>query len=112
MPPLYPILRPIHSTNQHIAHKKSPHKPGSAARYGYDQEKKEDRVEFVPCVLFNPSEKLQSLLAEEGKGMRIELQGRVATSKFEADGETRFSTEVVVDKRSLKIVSAKDSLPY
>jgi len=83
-----------------------------AARYGYDQEKKEDRVEFVPCVLFNPSEKLQSLLTEEGKGMRIELQGRVATSKFEADGETRFSTEVVVDKRSLKIVSTKDTLPY
>ena len=44
-------------------------------------------------------------LVAEGKGVFVEFEGRVHTSKFEADGETKYSTEVVVDKRSVNIVT-------
>lgn len=83
-----------------------------AATYGYDKENKKDRVEFVPCVLFDPGEKLTEIMTEDGKGMQIELEGRVATSRFERDGEDHYSTEVIVEKRSFKIISNHEPLPY
>ena len=39
-----------------------------AAGCGYDTRAKKERVEFVPCVLFNPPEELMLLLSQEGKG--------------------------------------------
>lgn len=75
-----------------------------ATKYGYDREAKQDRVEFVPCVLFNPSQAQEELLTQEGKGLFVELQGRVSTSQFEKDGEKKFSTEVIVNKGTFNIV--------
>ena len=77
-----------------------------AAKYGYDKENEKDRVEFVPCVLFTPpNDKLGIFLAGEGKGVFVEFEGRVCTSQFEKDGETKYSTEVIVDKRTFNIVT-------
>ena len=75
-----------------------------AAGCGYDTRAKKERVEFVPCVLFNPPEKLMLLLSQEGKGILAEVQGRVSTSKFEAEGETKYSTQVIVDPKKFYIV--------
>lgn len=82
-----------------------------AARYGYDKENKKDRVEFVPCVLFDPGEKLIDMMTTNGKGMQIELEGRIKTSKYERDGKNHYSTEVIADKRSFKIISNHEELP-
>ena len=76
-----------------------------AARYGYNSKESKELVEFVPCVMFEPSENQEKFLAEEGKGVFVEFQGRVSTSKYEVDGQTKYSTQVVVDKRSFHIVT-------
>lgn len=76
-----------------------------AAKYGYNRDAEKERVEFLPCVIFNPSEAMEELLTKEGKGVFVEFQGRVATSTFEADGETKYSTEVVVNTASFNIVT-------
>jgi single-stranded DNA-binding protein len=81
-----------------------------AAKYGYDSKEEKERVEFVPCVLFTPpNDKLGIFLAAQGKGVFVEFEGRVHTSKFEKDGETKYSTEVVVDNRTLNIITRQDS---
>ncbi len=82
-----------------------------AARYGYDKENKKDRVEFVPCVLFDPGEKLIDMMTTNGKGMQVELEGRVKTSKYERNGKDQYNTEVIADKSSFKIISSHEPLP-
>ena len=64
------------------------------------------KVEFVPCVLFNPPKELEILLTQKGKGIPVEIQGRVSTSKFEVKGEVKYSTQVIVDKGNLNIVGS------
>ena len=76
-----------------------------ASKYGYDKENNKDRVAFVPCVIFRPTDNLVNLLTENGKGMFVELQGRVSTSRFEVNGEVKYSTEVIVNKRNFNIVN-------
>ena len=74
-----------------------------AAKYGYD--KHGELVEFVPCVVFTPpNDKLGIFLAGQGKGVFVEFAGRVASATYKTKGETKYRTEVIVDKRSLTIV--------
>ena len=75
------------------------------AQYGYDVKAEKPRIEYVPCVMFNPGEKLTELLATQGKGMMVEFQGRVSTSKFEANGEVQYRTEVVVSLATFCILN-------
>lgn len=70
-----------------------------ACRSGYDPATKKPRVDFVPCVFFNASDKLRALLMDSGKGKPVELRGRISTSSFESNGERKFATEVLVDAR-------------
>ena len=49
---------------------------------------------------------MQKLLMENSKGLLIGLEGRVNTSKFESKGITKYSTEVIADERSLRILQA------
>ena len=65
---------------------------------------KNSRVEFIPCVLFNPPEEIEAFLKNEGKGVPVKFEGRVATSKFQVDGENRYSTEVIVDEKTFSIM--------
>ena len=41
---------------------------------------------------------------EYPKGVLIGLEGRVNTSKFESKGQTKYSTEVIADERSIQIL--------
>jgi hypothetical protein len=61
-------------------------------------------VTQVPCVLFAPPDELSKKLTSDGKGMRIALQGRVSTSKFDGDnGEVVVRTEVLVFTNSVEL---------
>jgi hypothetical protein len=62
-----------------------------------DSENKE-RVNHVPCVLFNPTPELEQALANGGEGRPVELQGRVATW---GENNGKSGAEVVVFNRSL-----------
>ena len=68
-----------------------------------DGEQKE-RVNFVPCVVFNPSPELEQKLVVQGKGLYVELEGRIASSSYEANGDKKYQTEVIVFNRSLTFV--------
>ena len=76
-----------------------------AAPSGYDAKNKKERTEFAPCVYFNPSEKLQELLLREGKGKLVEVQGNIATSSYEKDGNRIWATEVRVDPRGFQFLA-------
>lgn len=67
-------------------------------RDGHDDGDVKERVNQVPCVLFNPSPDLERMLTEEGKGLQVELQGRIATW---GENGNKSGAEVVVFNRSL-----------
>ena len=70
---------------------------------GHNKKTDKDRLAFVPCVVFKPSQTLVQMLTEHFDGMVIGLEGRVNTSKFETkEGQTKYSTEVVVDQGSIQ----------
>ncbi len=76
---------------------------GVETRDGQDDSESKERVNLVPCVLFNPSADLETLLSQEG--VRVEFQGRVS-SWSNGNGDRRGSAEVVVFNRSLNVVRA------
>ena len=67
-------------------------------RDGHDDGDAKERVNQVPCVLFNPSPDLEQTLTERGEGLRVELQGRIATW---GENGSKSGAEVVVFNRSL-----------
>ena len=75
-----------------------------AAKAGWDDNEQKDRVSYVPVVVFNPSEDLVQSLVNNGKGTYVELEGRVTSSSYEANGERKFTTEVVAFNRSITLL--------
>jgi hypothetical protein len=67
-------------------------------RDGHDDSENKERVNQVPCVLFGPAPELEQRLIFNGEGLKVELQGRVA-SWGENNGKS--GAEVVVFNRSL-----------
>ena len=67
--------------------------------YGWDDEKKRERVAFVPCVVFNPEERLSNQLTKDGKDRYVECEGRINRSKLPNNGGYR--TEVIVKTGTL-----------
>lgn len=76
-----------------------------ATKVGYDTEKKEDRVEFVPITAFGISDALQEYLK---KGKTISVQGRVGTDRFEKDGQTQYSTTVKVNSAAIRLLGGNN----
>jgi single-stranded DNA-binding protein len=72
-------------------------------RSGGEDGDKNERVCFVPCIVFNPSPELERQLVTDGKGLHVELEGRINSSSYEVNGERKFQTEVVVFNRSITI---------
>ena len=70
-------------------------------RDGHDEGEMKERVNQVPCVLFGPTPELEQTLSSGGEGLRVELQGRVATW---GDNNGKSGVEVVVFNRSLTFV--------
>ena len=67
-------------------------------RDGHDDGDAKERVNQVPCVLFNPSPELEQRLTKEGESLPVELQGRIATW---GENGNKGGAEVVVFNRSL-----------
>ncbi len=82
-----------------------------ACQSGYDSEAKQAKVEFIPCVLFRAPEKLRALLVREGKGKPVEFRGRVITSSYDKNGETRYVTEIVADLREFQLLRLGSTQP-
>jgi len=53
--------------------------------------------------VFNPPAELQQLLTTNGKGLSVELQGRISISRFDEKAEPRANGEVVVYTKSLRV---------
>ena len=70
-------------------------------RDGHDEGEMKERVNQVPCVLFGPTPELEQILSSGGEGLRVELQGRIATW---GDNNGKSGAEVVVFNRSLTFV--------
>ena len=68
-------------------------------RDGHDEGETKERVNQVPCVLFNPSPELEQTLTGNEDGLKVELQGRIASWNGESNG--RPNVEVVAFNRSL-----------
>jgi len=70
------------------------------------EEGEKDRINYVPCALFNPTPEAERLLVEGDKGLHVELEGRVTSSSYESKGEKKYQTEVIVFNRSLTLLKA------
>jgi len=78
-----------------------------AAKHGFNGKTREERTEFVPCVILNPSDKLQALLTGQGKGLFVEFKGRVAASRTEEETPAPNTARVIVNKSSFTIVTRR-----
>ena len=63
----------------------------------------EETASYAPCIVFNPPAALEQLLTTRGKGLAVELQGRVNASRFKPEAASSASAEVVVYTKSIKV---------
>ena len=80
-----------------------------AANSGYDMKKKAERIQYVPCVFFNPDVNIQKQLVQEGEGKNVTFQGNIITSSYEKNGVKIWATEVKVIPNSFQINSCENS---
>lgn len=75
----------------------------------FKNEKDQYEADFINCVVFNKSaEYMQNYT---NKGDMIEVVGSLQTSSYQdKDGNTRYKTEVLVDK--IERVQKKDAMPF
>jgi len=74
-----------------------------ATKVGYDAEKKEDRIEFVPVTAFGLQEAFLQYLT---KGRMVSIDGRISTDSYEKDGATIYTTTVKVHNGGLQLVGS------
>ncbi len=72
-------------------------------QHSNDADRKE-RVALVPCVLFNAIPDLENLLTTQGKGVHVELEGRIGSSQYESKGDTRLTCEVIARNWTVTIL--------
>ena len=82
-----------------------------AACYGYNNQTKRNLIAYVPCVVFESSPDIERLLTQDWRGTFFEVEGHVTTSKFEANGETKYSTEVIVNRGGIRMVDELEPFP-
>lgn len=74
-----------------------------ATEVGYDAEKKEQRVEFVPITAFGMGEGFKAHLK---KGRKVTVSGRVGTDSYEKDGNKIYTTTVKAFSSSVRLVDS------
>ncbi|ACZ07685.1 Helix-destabilizing protein [Sebaldella termitidis] len=55
-----------------------------------------DEADFINCIAWD--KRAETICEYLRKGRRIALQGRLSVRNYEKDGETKWITEVIVDK--------------
>jgi len=71
-----------------------------ATKVGYDAEKKEDRIEYVPVTAFGLRDAFLEYLK---KGRKVSVDGRVSTDSYEKEGATVWQTTVKVHNGGLQL---------
>lgn len=74
-----------------------------ATEIGYDAEKKEQRVEFVPVTAFGIAATFKEYLK---KGRKVSVMGRVGTDSYEKEGQKVYATTVKVNSGMLRLVDS------
>ena len=74
-----------------------------ATEVGYDQEKKEHRVEFVPITAFSVSAAFKDHLK---KGRKVSVVGRVGTDTYEKDGQKVYACTVKAFNGSVRLLDS------
>ena len=67
-----------------------------AVKHNSNGDQKDQVVNHVPCVMFNPEPLVERSLTTAGKNLLCEFQGRLNSSKYEYEEKPRYSLEVVV----------------
>lgn len=74
-----------------------------ATRYRFNADKSKEGISYVPCTIFRPSEELKEILSSNEE-IHCQGVGRVSRSSYEnKEGARVYSTEVILDPRSVKI---------
>lgn len=55
-----------------------------------------DEVDFINCIAWD--KRAETICEYLGKGRKLALQGRLSVRSYEKDGETKWTTEVIIDK--------------
>lgn len=69
----------------------------SISRYSLavDRKGKKDETDFISCVCFGKTADFAAKYLS--KGMKVAIEGRIQTGKYEKDGRTVYTTDVVVE---------------
>ena len=70
-----------------------------------DRAGKEKAADFISCTAFGKTAELIDRYMS--KGRQIAVQGRIQTGKYEKDGRTVYTTDVIVER--MEFVGSKDS---
>ena len=70
---------------------------------GYNREKKEEIVSFVPVTFFDLSPRVVEKLK---KGQMLAVEGRVQSRSYQKEGEKIYATDVVVNSGGVKLVGS------
>jgi hypothetical protein len=76
---------------------------GQILRFVLVTEGNEKSRNEIPCIIFNPSADVKSLLS---KGLFVELSGKVRSFVIDFAGEKTVITEIVVNPRSIQAVKS------
>ena len=60
------------------------------------REFKKDEADFINCIAWD--KRAEAICEYLRKGRRIAIQGRLSVNSYDKDGETKWITEVIVDK--------------
>lgn len=72
-----------------------------ATKTGFDKEKGQDRIAYVPVTVFGLSDAQVETLE---KGKQLAVRGTVSERSFEKNGETVYQTDVTVSKTGLTLL--------
>lgn len=72
-----------------------------------DRGGKDKGADFINCTAFGKTAELIERYTSKGK--QLAVQGRIQTGKYEKDGRTIYTTDVVVDR--IEFLGSKDSGP-
>jgi single-strand DNA-binding protein len=79
----------------------------------YKKENGERTADFISCKVFDKTAEFMSKYME--KGSQITLEGRMQTGKYDKDGQTIYTTDVIVDSvyfaDSKRATNEDDGLP-
>lgn len=69
----------------------------SVSRYtlAVDRKGKKDETDFISCVCFGKTAEFAEKYLS--KGMKVAIEGRIQAGKYEKDGRTVYTTDIVVE---------------